>query len=269
MAFDLKIKAKRNPGILRTVAGCLLLLLFAFACERVVPPTVPPQAPAGYPRPYRVLGKWYQPIPHSKDFRQKGIASWYGKKFHGRKTATGETYDMYAVSAAHKTLPLHTHVRVRNLNNNKQIDVRINDRGPFVRGRIIDLSYAAAKAIGIVGPGTAPVEIVALGTVSASQTNKDAGGSNALPNAPAYVPADYYKGNFTIQVGAFKDKNNAERLKQKLAETYKSVHISEFNSGDEIFYRVRVGKSSTLQKAMEYEAYLIENGYKNAIVIAE
>ena len=99
----------------------------------------PPKKPAGYPKPYKVFGKWYQPLPDSKGFRQRGIASWYGKDFHGKKTSNGETYDMYAMTAAHKTLPLGTYVRVHNLENNRTLEVRINDRGPFVRGRIIDL----------------------------------------------------------------------------------------------------------------------------------
>lgn len=249
---------KRNFfGFLKIVVGCVGIVCLFYGCERAAPPKKPP----GYPKPYKVLGKWYQPIPHAKDFRQRGKASWYGKKFHGRKTASGEIYDMYAVTGAHKTLPLQTYVRVRNLNNNKEIDVRINDRGPFVRGRIIDLSYTAAKRIGIVGPGTAPVEIVALGTVETSKGGKD--------GVRSYRPADYFKGNFTIQVGAFKIRRNAERIKKKLDEAYKSAHISVYQSGDETFYRVRVGRSSTLEKAMEYEAYLIKNGYPEAIVIAE
>jgi rare lipoprotein A len=236
--------------------GCALLLILIAGCEKEAPPSTPP----GYPKPYKVTGKWYQPIPDAKGFRQKGTASWYGKKFHGKKTASGEIYDMYAISAAHKTLPLQTYVRVRNLDNQQEVVVRINDRGPFVRGRIIDLSYAAAKKIGIVGPGTAPVEIVALGTAEA-KTKKGTHRS--------YRPADYFTGNFTIQVGAFKNRNNAEKLKNKLDQTYKNAHISVYKLGDDIFYRVRVGKSSTLGKAIEYESHLIKNGYPDAMVIAE
>jgi rare lipoprotein A len=115
------------------------------------------------PKPYRVDGVWYQPMEKGEDFRQRGIASWYGKQFHGRKTSNGETYNMYGLSAAHKTLPLGTWVRVRNLTNDRSVELRINDRGPFVRGRVIDLSYGAAKKLGVVGPGTAKVEVVALG----------------------------------------------------------------------------------------------------------
>jgi rare lipoprotein A len=200
-------------------------------------------------------------MAHAKDFQQRGVASWYGKKFHGRRTSSGETYDMYAMTAAHKTLPLGTHVKVLNLKNDREIVVRINDRGPFVRGRIIDLSYAAAQKIDIVGPGTAPVEIIALGTA--------AGPARADGKEPTYTPIDYYSGNFTIQIGAFQDRNNAERLKQKLDQAYKNAHIVIYQDGSDTWYRVRVGKAETLSRAIEYEALLIQNGYNDAFIIAE
>ncbi|MDI6687628.1 MAG: septal ring lytic transglycosylase RlpA family protein [Desulfobacterales bacterium] len=250
---------KNSFYIFLTFLAVCGLLFFVFGCSK----TKPPQGIPGYPKPYKVMGKWYQPIPHSQDFSQSGKASWYGSKFHGRKTANGETYNMYAMTAAHKTLPLGTCVRVKNLQNNKEIDVRINDRGPFVRGRIIDLSYTGAKKLGIVGPGTAPVQITALGipVLSTATAEKDSG--------PSYVPIDYYKGDFTIQIGAFTNRNNAERLKQKLDLTYKNAHIMIFNNGTETFYRVRVGRCSTLQQAIEYENKLIENGFKGAFAVAE
>ena len=221
----------------------------------------PPSSPPGHPKPYRVGKTWYQPVADAKDFRQRGIASWYGKKFHGRRTSSGEIYDMYAMTAAHKTLPLGTHVRVHNLTNGREIVVRINDRGPFIRGRIIDLSYTGAKKIDIVGPGTAKVEIVALGTAAPS--------SPKGTQAQKYTPIDYYSGNFTIQIGAFKDLRNAQNLKRKLAQKYKNAHIKEFFDGHETWYRVRVGKTNTLDQAIEYEALLIQNGFADAFIIAE
>ena len=166
---------------------------------------------------------------------------------------------MYAMTAAHKTLPLGTFVRVHNLENNREVEVRVNDRGPFVRGRIIDLSYTAAKDIGIVGPGTARVEVVALGTPVATS-----GGSST-----SYVQGDYYSGNFTYQVGAFVNRENAEKQKQILAKKYKNAHIAVFDRGDQIFYRVRVGKFSSLEEAVRQELILIEDGYTDAILIAE
>ncbi|MFC1886144.1 septal ring lytic transglycosylase RlpA family protein [Thermodesulfobacteriota bacterium] len=242
----------------KIVVTCGLLLCLSYGCQRAVSPTPPP---VGHPKPYKVLGKWYQPIPHATDFHQRGDASWYGKKFHGKKTSSGEVYNMHAMTAAHKTLPLQTYVRVHNMNNDRKIDVRINDRGPFVRGRIIDLSYAAAKQLGVVGPGTAPVEIMALGMADTSLRQPQAKRS--------YRPVDYYKGNFTIQVGAFKIKRNAERLKQNLDKAYQNAHITEYQSENGTFYRVRVGHSTTLEQAVEYEADLIQKGYTEAMVIAE
>ena len=220
-----------------------------------------PPKPVSYPKPYKVGKQWYQPIPHAKGFRQKGRASWYGKKFHGRKTSNGETYNMYGISAAHKTLPFDTYVSVHNLDNNRRIDVRINDRGPFVKGRIIDLSYGAAKQLGIVGPGTARVEIVALGARSPTPASGGKG--------PAYRPMDYYKGNFTFQVGAFADHNNALRLRNKLAKTYKNTHIVHYNDGQTTFYRVRVGRTTTLEAASAYEETLIRNGFTDVFTVAE
>ncbi len=238
------------------LAGLLGLVLIFAGCSSSVPPPSKP----GYPRPYKVMGKWYHPLPHARGFKQRGLASWYGKKFHGRRTSNGEVYDMYAMTAAHKTLPLGTYVRVRNLANNRTEVVRVNDRGPFVRGRIIDLSYTAASKLGIVGPGTARVEIEAIGvpagTVTASGEQK-------------FVPIDYYSGNFTFQVGAFRVRENAERLRRKLARSYKNAHIVPYFNGRETLYRVRVGRCSDLDVANQYEKHLIENGYPETFTVAE
>jgi len=249
-AFDFRI---------RLLPFFLICTFFYFVIGCAETDSPPPQQPAGYPKPYKVFGQWYQPLPDSKGFRQRGIASWYGKDFHGKKTSNGEIYDMYAITAAHKTLPLGTYVRVHNLENSRKVDVRINDRGPFVRGRIIDLSYTAAKDIGIVGPGTARVEVVALGTPATTD-----GGSSR-----SYVQGDYYSGNFTYQVGAFVNRENAERQERELRIKYKNAHITVFDRGDQIFYRVRVGKFTTLEDAVRYELILIEDGYPNPILIAE
>lgn len=115
-------------------------------------------------RTYEVFGETYRVLDSAEGFRQRGLASWYGEGFHGRPTATGETFDMHRVSAAHRTLPLHTWVEVTNLDNGRRLVMRINDRGPFARTdeRVIDLSFAAARELGVVGPGTAPVEVRAL-----------------------------------------------------------------------------------------------------------
>ncbi|MFO7713324.1 septal ring lytic transglycosylase RlpA family protein [Desulfosarcina sp.] len=232
--------------------GAALLLLQACASS---PP--PPPAPPGQPKPYRVYGTWYKPIPDAKDFSQQGIASWYGQKFHGRKTSSGEIYDMYAMTAAHKTLPLGTWVQVRGLDNGKQVVVRINDRGPFVHGRIIDLSYTAAQQMDMVGAGTARVEVVALGERRQTTTG------------PTFVPVDYYSGAFTFQVGAFSNRDNAERLRAKLDTTFANAHVTAYDRGDAVFYRVRVGRCNDLESAEKYERHLSDNGYPDAFIVAE
>jgi len=241
------------------VASFLLFgayLYFIFGCASTYEP--PAKRTPGHPKPYKVFGKWYQPLPDSKGFRQRGIASWYGKDFHGKKTSNGEIYNMYAMTAAHKTLPLGTFVRVHNLDNNRRVEVRVNDRGPFVRGRIIDLSYKAANEIGIVGPGTARVEVTALATPA---------GSGAAPRS--YKPVDLYTGNFTFQIGAFANRENAERLTAKLNEKYHNAHVTVYDRGDQIFYRVRVGKFTTLKQAEAQELTLIRDGYVDLFIVAE
>ncbi len=238
-------------------AICIGLSLFLLSCAA---PEKRPAPLLGYPKPYKIGKLWYQPLKHARGFRERGMASWYGKEFHGRKTASGESYDMYALTAAHKTLPMDTYVSVYNLNNGKRGDVRINDRGPFVRDRIIDLSYEAAQRIGLVGPGTAPVEIVALGSVKETVV----GGKVQR----TLVPGNYYVGDFTIQVGAFKEKENALRLRNKLAETYKNAHIVVYESAKGTFYRVRVSRCKTLDHARKYEKVIEAAGYPDAIVVA-
>lgn len=240
---------------------CGMLMASVHGCSRSSVPSrpqpaaIPPLAaiPPSSPKPYKALGQWYQPLPDARGFSQKGLASWYGKDFHGKKTSSGEIYDMYAESAAHKTLPLGTIVRVRNLDNNREMEIRINDRGPFVTGRIIDLSYACATKLGVVEPGTAPVEVVAVGTTAFAAGSADF----------------YYQGNFTIQVGAFSDRNNAERLRAKLDKTYPNAHIQTFDNGRGIFYRVRVTKCSSLEQAIQNEKMLASAGYDGAFAVAE
>ncbi|MFO7748738.1 MAG: septal ring lytic transglycosylase RlpA family protein [Desulfobacteraceae bacterium] len=246
----------------------LLCLVFALTCSCAgsVPPgdsgeiyQKTPSAPASSKR-YKIMGKYYQPLASARGFSQKGIASWYGKKFHGRKTANGETYNMYAMTAAHKTLPLGTWVRVHNLSNNKKAVVRVNDRGPFVRGRIIDLSYTAARKLDVAGPGTAPVKIYALGR-AADKGSKD--------KPSQFKPVNYWKGNFTVQVGAFKVRQNALNLKAKLLKRYGSGHITVHRDSRGRFYRVRTGKYTNLEAAADFRDKLLYAGASNAFVVAE
>ena len=164
----------------------------------------------GNPSSYVVFGKRYYVLASANGFVQRGIASWYGTKFHGRKTSSGEIYDMHAMTAAHKTLPIPVYVRVDNLENGRSLVVKVNDRGPFVDGRIIDLSYAAAKKLGVDGPGTAKVEI----TVVSSQGDTKRSVVRTIPltdqaseDAPLFV-----------QLGSFSSENNALNLASKLKQ---------------------------------------------------
>ncbi len=210
-------------------------------------------------RPYEVNGERYQPIPSADGFSQEGVASWYGKKFHGRKTSNGETYDMYAMTAAHKTLPMNVHLKVTNLNNGKSTVVRVNDRGPFVRSRIIDLSYTAAKELDVVGPGTAPVRIEALGY-------RDDASVGATPQYRQ--PASYDVGPFMVQVGAFTVKENAYRLADKLKSQYGGSSVAEGWVNGQKFYRVRIGLYKTMALADEGLLNLETNGYPNSFIVA-
>lgn len=173
------------------------------------------------------------------------MASWYGVPFHGRRAADGEVYDMYKLTAAHRTLPFDTVVRVTNLANGLHTDVRIIDRGPFVEDRVIDLSLAAARALGMVGTGTA---IVKLEIISGS----------AAPAA---------SGNFAVQVGAFSDRGNANRLKEQLASRYSPVLVEEFEAPSGHLFRVRVGSVTSMDAAQELAAKIAsENGMRTFVV---
>ena len=249
--------SRQNLSVQPLLILPILILLFTYGCAGKKPSHPAP----GHTRPYEINGKWYRPIPEANGYRERGIASWYGAKFHGRKTANGEIYNMHAMTAAHKTLPLGTYVRVTSIENGKQADVRINDRGPFVRGRIIDLSYRAAKKIGVVGPGTARVEIVALGSGMPS-------GQESRADAPA-PSVDFNTGSFSFQVGAFKNRRAAENQRRHLSKKYRDVSVSSFDSGSGIYYRVRVGKFSSLRHTKKYEQILIRDGYVDAFVVAE
>jgi rare lipoprotein A len=219
------------------LAGLLWLVLAAgCASQRPVPAPEPPGAQSdgrsryGNGPIYEVHGRRYVVLDSSAGYNERGIASWYGKKFHGRLTSNRETYDMHAMTAAHKTLPLPTWVRVTNLQNDKSVVVRVNDRGPFVANRIIDLSYAAASALGIVQAGTAMVEVTALGDDAPIETV-----ASAAPAAPASSAADAL---LYLQVGAFGDAENAHR---RFAELQDGGIEPAFVHEDAPLYRVRIG----------------------------
>jgi rare lipoprotein A len=176
---------------------------------------------------------------------QYGVASWYGKKFHGNPTASGEIYDMYHLTAAHKTLPLGTYVMVTNLENSRSVEVKINDRGPFVKGRIIDLSYAAARSVDMVEKGTARVRVAVLKRRPLIMSSKE----------------KLLGRGFTIQVGAFSDKDNAVKLNNALGKEIRDVYISVFETTMARYYRVRVGHFDTKENAYRLAAKLADMGY--------
>ncbi len=209
-------------------------------------------------RPYRVGGKTYYPLPSSKGFVETGYASWYGPNFHGRRTANGERYNMYSMTAAHKILPMNTYVRVENLDNNRSVVVRINDRGPFVRNRVIDLSYAAARKLGIIGPGTAKVRLVALGEVGAIRD-----GVVTFKKTPDFMHGDFY-----VQVGAFVDSQNAFRLRRRLMPLYKDVTVVKGYTNGKSYYKVRIDAPNDYRKAKKFEHRIECSGFPQAFLVA-
>jgi len=174
---------------------------------------------------------------------EQGVASWYGVPFHGRRAADGEVYDMNKFTAAHRTLPFDSVVRVTNLSNGLQTQVRIIDRGPFVGDRVIDLSAAAARALAMMGPGTAMVRIEMV--------------SGSIPLV----------GYFTVQVGAFSDRTNAERLKSQLETRYQPVFIQDYDGPSGHFFRVRVGSLPSETAAEQFARKLSsEDGFRTFVI---
>lgn len=165
------------------------------------------------------------PVPVPVGSSEVGLASWYGHPYHGRASASGEIYDMEKLTAAHRTLPFGTWVRVSNLDNRKVVDVRINDRGPFVASRVIDLSHAAAQQIGMIGPGTAKVRLTII-------------------EAPVAAATAF----FGVQVGAFKDRDNAERIRREMEQRYGAARM-QLRQGDPAVWRVIVGSEQTVEAA--------------------
>lgn len=203
---------QRLRGQVAAVGLLLGLLLAIGGCHRKPKAAAPPPA-----------------LPPAIGQPEVGLASWYGKPYHGRPTSSGEIYDMNTMTAAHRTLPFQTWVRVTNLENQRVTTVRINDRGPFIEGRIIDLSRAAADAIGVLGPGTALVRL------------------EVVQGAPGEAGA---KALYSVQVGAFLVEENAVRLQARLVPRFGDVFVQTFDAPDGRYYRVRVGRKPTLGEAL-------------------
>jgi rare lipoprotein A len=225
-------------------------------------------------RPYTVLGRGYVPATELRPYKERGIASWYGRKFHAQRTSVGETYDMYAMTAAHPVLPLPSYARVTNLSNGKSVVVRVNDRGPFLHGRIIDLSYAAAYKLGYVNQGSAQVEVEA---VLPESPGIFASRAPALPAAPptamappaatgaeGAVPMRTEDGKLFLQLGAFSNLDNAENF----------LALMEFqlsgsgNSGSEIPYTPRIRARDNLFR-VELGPYASRSEAQRAVIDLE
>ena len=215
---------------MKRIVWIYLILLLSLACapkrEIKIPP---PKLPPGVRRV------------------EYGWASWYGREFHGRRTSSGEVYNMFQLTAAHRTLPMGTKVMVTHLKNDRSVMVTINDRGPFVKGRIIDLSYAAAQILGMVQEGVAWVRVEVL--------------DKGLP-----LPAE---GPFTVQVGSFIHRANALRLMKELKKIHQVVYISILKTPETKYYRVRLGKFSSREEAYRYAHLLVKDGYTPFITKTE
>lgn len=218
---------RQAAGFLSRVAAVLLLLLSACAPSKPPAPSLP------------------VPTPPAVPLSQQGIASWYGPGFHGKKTTSGTVYDQYAMTAAHQTLPLGSSVVVTNLTNGKTVTVLINDRGPFAKGRIIDLSYSAAQAVDMIRPGTAPVRVDVVDT-----------GGYPLTAIPERL-------DYTLQVGAFTDLGKARELKARLESRHDRPVVIESHKG---YYRVRLGTFRGEEAARQYGARLSSEGLPVVLV---
>jgi len=248
---------------------------------------IPDAVPRDEPRsqsgnnPYTVDGVTYYPLARADGYHERGIASWYGRKFHGKRTSSGEPYDMYAMTAAHKTLPLPSYVRVRNLQNGRSIVVRVNDRGPFLSNRLIDLSYAGAARLGIIGTGTGIVDVQA---VSPEEPAVQVAGLKSPPLqmiSPAAAvelpPRTTAAPKLYLQVGAFARRDNAVQLRDRLErEALQPIFIQAAqapagaNTGAAAqIYRVRIGPFVTVEEGDRLTRRAAQLGVANALIVVE
>jgi rare lipoprotein A len=211
---------------------------------KAIIPKSEPLSPYGNPASYKVYGKVYRVMTSSYGYKERGLASWYASKFHKQRTSSGEPYDMYALTAAHRTLPLPTYLKVKNLDNGRQIIVKVNDRGPFHSGRLIDLSYGASVKLGIFPKGTAHVEIEAIQTKA--------------PGAPLK------SGRYFIQAGAFQSRANALQLQTKIRRLTRSPVVLE---SIQRRYVVKLGPFVNQAQAEQVKKMLRQHGASGAFVI--
>ncbi len=242
-------------------------------------PREEPRTAAGNKTPYRVLGKTYHLMPNPEGYRERGIASWYGNKFHGRKTANGELYNMYGMTAAHKTLPIPSYVRVTNTVNRASVIVRVNDRGPFHGDRLIDLTYAAAKKLGFEKQGTAQVLVEYIDPATHRQQAGDARQVSAgvvlppverrEPRAPAPVNSAGYAlpANTFLQVGAFSKEASARALKLEIAKLTQTAVVVVPPKKRQSLFRVQVGPFIDNLELLLFRKKLLEANYPSPHVV--
>ncbi len=300
-----------NLNRLKILLCCLFTIIFLNSCETASPVvTDPPVKQASAIKsqggtykigtPYKILGRWYYP-KEDYTYSEVGIASWYGPDFHAKRTANGEKYDMHALTAAHRTLPLPSIVRITNLENGRSLIVRVNDRGPYARNRIIDVSKKVAQLLGFMDKGTAKVrveimekesknlkaaltgegEIEEVSSAPTTAIMRTEIGENAdnLAAAPSISPvmsSSYITSDdkittsladgYYVQVGAFSDYQTATRLAARLAE-FGQTHIQKAKVGNRLFYRVRIGPYQHHEEAVVMQAKIRNYGIPAAHVI--
>lgn len=228
---------------------------------------------AGNAPSYKVFGKTYTILKDSKGFKERGYASWYGTKFHGKKTANGESYNMYAMTAAHKTLPIPSYVKVTRVSTGQSIIVRINDRGPFKKGRIIDLSYVAAKKLGVDKDGIALVEIEDITPDSSTRSPVKSTQANKIQAVQKHPPADIQEKNsrhiiaadWYLQLGAFQARNSAIRLQSKVIELIDAPAV--VIAGTDDLHRVKIGPTVDVEKIKNWQTLLTDQGLSKGFIV--
>ena len=252
----------------------------AGAPAQEVVPRDEPKSRYGNPPSYVVFGKRYYVLDSAQGYVERGIASWYGTKFHGRRTSSGDTYDMHAMTAAHKSLPLPTYVQVTNLKNNRQLILRVNDRGPFHGNRIIDLSFAAATKLDIVGNGTGLVEVRALTTPGVAQSTSasnvvarpqsQSAGTESAGTESSRNPSVSGEPQLYLQVGAFSSVDNAQQLRTRLQSMrLAAVSVQAANVSGKTLHRVRVGPLVDVPNADRISQDIVNAGMEPPRIVIE
>ena len=254
------------------------------------PAPTPARRAGGPNKPYEQFGVAYTPLPPDAALSERGLASWYGRKFHGRRTANGEVYDMYAMTAAHRTLPLPSYARVSNPANGRSVVVRVNDRGPFVKGRVIDLSYAAALKLGVLG-GVSAVQVeritpeqIRSGAWRPAATVVEGDEPPAViampaspsPAPPALAAAAPERANpapalaspgFWVQLGAYRERQGAEHLQRQSAAALDTLATQLAVFGDGALFRVQAGPFATRDQAQRAAELVLDKLLLVAVVV--